>query len=272
MTLPEAIICGVIQGATEFLPVSSSGHLALLHGIFGMSSPEESVVFDIMLHLATLVCVFTVYYKDIFALVPSFFKMLGKLFTGKAKEFTPTERFALAVVIATLPLAVGIFAADTAEKVAGNVRLIGIILILNGLMLLLGDKAGKRLKTAGELSGGNALVIGLFQLAAIFPGLSRSGATITGGMFCGLSREDAVRFSFILSIPAIIGANIAGLGGLAGAPVERSELAFYAVGMICAAVTGFAALKLIKYLSRKRNFGIFAYYCFALGAAAVIFG
>lgn len=272
MTLPEAIIGGIVQGATEFLPVSSSGHLAILHGIFGMSSPEESITFDILLHLATLVTVFIVYAKDIFELIPAFFRMVGKLFTGRAKEFTPTERFALALVIATLPLAAALFLNDYAEMITSNIKIIGAILIFNGIVLLISDKVGKRNKSAGELTCGNAVVIGLFQLAAITPGLSRSGSTITGGLICGLRREDAVKFSFILSIPAIIGANITKIDDFIANPVSGGDILNYGIGMVFAAVTGFAALKLLSYIANKKSFGIFSYYCFGVGLSAIIFG
>lgn len=272
MTFIEALIGGILQGVTEFLPVSSSGHLALLHGIFGMSDPGEYALFDIMLHLATLCAVFFIYGKEIVSLIPAFFKMIGKLFSGRAKELLPKERFALYLVISTVPLAGALIIADTAEKVSGSVRLVGLILIFNGLLLLLGDIVGKRNKDISSLGIGGAISVGLFQFAAILPGLSRSGSTITGGLFCGLTREEAVKYSFILSVPAIIGANLAGAAGIVGDAVPKGELPVYTVGMIAAAITGFLSLKLIGRIAKKRNFGIFAYYCFAVGLAAVIFG
>ena len=272
MSIIEALICGIVQGLTEFLPVSSSGHLAIFHSLLGMSDISNNVTFDIMLHLATLCAVFCVYYEDIFKLIPAFFTMSGKFLRGRIKDFSPNERFAAYIVLATIPLAGALIISDAAENVASNVRAVGVILIINGVLLVLGDKVGKKNKTADRLGVGGALGVGTFQLAAVLPGLSRSGSTITGGMMFGLGREEAVKFSFILSIPAIIGANVKKVPQMFSSGVDRASAAVYAVGMFAAAITGFAALKLIKYIANKKSFGIFAYYCFAAGLAAVIFG
>lgn len=272
MTLLEAVICGIVQGAAEFLPISSSGHLALLHAMFGISSPEACVTFDVMLHLATLAAVVCVYSKDVLSLVKAFFTMTGKLFSGRAKELTGTENFALYIIVATLPLGLAFFARDAVTGLVASPRAVGIFLIANGFVLLIGDRAGKGCATAESLGAGRALVVGAFQLAAVVPGLSRSGMTVTGGTLCGLERAQAVRFSFIMSIPAILGANIMNVAEIIKTPVERSQLGIYAVGMIIAAVTGFFALKLVDFIARKGRFSIFSIYCFAVGAAAVIFG
>lgn len=272
MTLTEAVICGIIQGAAEFLPISSSGHLALLHAMFGLTDPESCVTFDVMLHLATLAAVICVYSNDIFLLVKAIFTMPAKLLTGRAKELSGTERFALYILVATVPLGFAFFLEDAVTGVAASPKIIGAVLIFNGFMLLLGDRAGKGNMSAEQLGIPKAIAIGAFQLAAIVPGLSRSGTTITGGLVCGLDREQAVRFSFIMSVPAIIGANLVSAVRMVDTPVESSLLGVYAVGMIFAAVTGFFALKLINYIAEKKKFGIFSFYCFAVGGAAVIFG
>lgn len=272
MSIIEALICGIVQGLTEFLPVSSSGHLAILHSLLGMRDVESNVTFDIMLHLATLCAVFCVYYEDIFKLIPAFFSMVRKLLRGKRKELLPNERFAAYIVAATVPLSGALILSDVAESVASSVRAVGLILIINGALLILGDKLGKKIKPADRLGVKGALGVGVFQLAAVLPGLSRSGSTITGGLLFGLRREDAVKFSFILSIPAIIGANVKKVPEAFSAGVDRASLTACAVGMLAAALTGFAALKFIKYIANKKNFGIFAYYCFAAGLAAVILG
>ena len=182
MTLIEAVICGIVQGAAEFLPISSSGHLSLLHSLFGIADPEACLTFDIMLHLATLAAVVCVYSKDVFSLIGAFFTMLGKLFSGRARELSGTERFALYIIFATVPLAFAFFIKDGALGVAANPRAIGILLIINGLVLLLGDRLGRGKRRAEELGAGRAFAVGAFQLAAVVPGLSRSGMTITGGL------------------------------------------------------------------------------------------
>ena len=272
MTLIEAIICGIVQGAAEFLPISSSGHLALLHAMFGLSDPETCMTFDVMLHLATLAAVVCVYSRDVLALIKAFFTIIGKIFSGRGKELTGTERFALYIVVATLPLGLAFFAKDAVTGVAATPRVVGILLLINGFVLLIGDRAGRGCATAESLGAGRALAVGAFQLAAVVPGLSRSGMTVTGGLVCGLERTQAVRFSFIMSIPAILGANIMNVAEIIKTPVERSQLGIYAVGMIFAAVTGFFALKLVDFIARKNKISLFAIYCFAVGTAAVIFG
>lgn len=271
MTLTEAVVCGIIQGVAEFLPISSSGHLALLHAMFGLTDPESCVTFDVMLHLATLAAVICVYSNDIFSLIKAVFTMPAKLFTGKAKELSGAERFALYIIVATVPLGLAFFIEDAVTGIAASPRLIGMALIINGFMLLLGDRAGKGNRSAEELGAKRALAVGMFQLAATIPGLSRSGTTMTGGLICGLDRGQAVRFSFIMSVPAIIGANVVSAVRMINSPVESSQLGIYAVGMLFAAVTGFFALKLLNFIARKKKLGIFSVYCFAVGGAAVIF-
>ncbi len=275
MDLLSAIFYGLIQGITEFLPISSSGHLNILHNIFGMETAEaSSLTFDILLHLATLVAVFIMYYKDIFALVPAAFSLIGKVFKGKFKlsEYTETERFVLFILIATLPLVVVVFIKDWVELLSGSTKIIGAILIFNGLVLFISDKLSKGNKGIGDIKPRNALMVGLCQLCAVVPGLSRSGSTITGGLMQGLSREVAVKFSFILSIPAIIGANVFSIPDILETPIPSSDVLPYIVGMIAAALSGIAAMKILTYISRKANFRFFSYYCFAVGLVAVIFG
>ena len=171
-----------------------------------------------------------------------------------------------------MPLGLAFFARDAVTGLVASPRAVGIFLIANGFVLLIGNRAGKGCATAESLGAGRALAVGAFQLAAVVPGLSRSGMTVTGGTLCGLERAQAVRFSFIMSIPAILGANIMNVAEIIKTPVERSQLGIYAVGMIIAAVTGFFALKLVDFIARKGRFSIFSIYCFAVGAAAVIFG
>lgn len=273
MTLIEAIVCGILQGVTEFLPVSSSGHLALAHALFGLESSESYLTFDILLHLATLIVVFVFYYKEIFSLIPAFFTMLGKVFRGKfsLSEYSKNERLVILLIISTLPLVVAFWLEDFVAVVTGYTRAVGAILICNGILLFISDRfAGRGHKE--ELSPLGALGVGLFQLAAVFPGLSRSGSTISGGLLFGLDRKEAVKFSFILSVPAILGANIFNIPDAMKTEISKSELSYYLIGMACAMVCGFAAMKLLIYISEKSKFGFFAYYCVAVGLLAVIFG
>lgn len=274
MTLLEAIVCGIIQGLTEFLPVSSSGHLALAHALFGLESSESYLTFDILLHLATLIVVFVVYYKEIFSLIPAFFTMIGKVFRGRfsLSEYTATERCVILLIIATLPLAAAFWLEDLVSAVAGYTRAVGLILIVNGILLFVSDRLAGRGGRREELSPAGALGVGVFQLCAVFPGLSRSGSTISGGLLFGLDRTEAVKFSFILSVPAILGANIFNIPDALAAEISKSELSYYLAGMLCAMVCGFAAMKLLLYISKKSRFGFFAYYCIAVGALTAVFG
>lgn len=274
MTLLEAIVCGIIQGLTEFLPVSSSGHLAIAHSLFGMETAESYLTFDILLHLATLIVVFVVYYKEIFSLIPAFFTMLGKVFRRKFSfaDYTKSERCVVLLIIATLPLIAAFFIEDMVEVIAGYTRAVGIILIFNGILLWISDRFAGRQGRREELTPAGALGVGLFQLAAVFPGLSRSGSTISGGMLFGLDREEAVKFSFILSVPAILGANIFNIPEAVSAEIPKSELWYYLAGMACAMICGFVAMKLLLYISKKSKFGFFAYYCMIVGLLAAVLG
>lgn len=272
MTVMEALLCGLLQGAAEFLPISSSGHLALFHAFFGGEAfSGADLTFDILLHLATLFAVFIVYFKNIIALIPAFFTLCKKLLRGKfsVSEYSAEERTLVCLFFGTLPLAAALFIKDAVETAASYPKIIGALLILNSVMLLFGDRGcGK--KELPSLKSGQACAVGLFQLLAVFPGLSRSGATIAGGSLMGLSREEAVRFSFLLSIPAVLGANITNISALG--EISRASLPLYALGMAAALVSGLAAIKLLIFISKKSNFRIFACYCALLGAVSLLFG
>ncbi|MBQ7125331.1 MAG: undecaprenyl-diphosphate phosphatase [Clostridia bacterium] len=275
MSILSAIFYGIIQGLTEFLPISSSGHLAIVQNIFGGKNVEADYFsFSILLHLATLATVLVVYYKDIFPMIPAFFRIVGKIFKGKFRfsECNSQEKMVICLIIATLPLAAALFINDYVEVVSSNVKLVGGILIFNGIVLFISDLISKGKKGLDEMKPKNAVVVGLCQLFAIFPGLSRSGSTITGARLCGFTREFAVKFSFILSVPAILGANILEIPSLVKNPVPSADIPAYILGMAAAALTGFAAMKLLSYISKKSNFRIFSYYSVIVGILAVIFG
>ncbi len=275
MNIFLAIFYGIIQGIAEFLPISSSAHLAIAQNLFGMENLEAShFTFDILLHLGTLIAVFIVYYKDIFELVPAVFSMFGKVFKGKFKlsEYTESERFVIFVIIATLPLVAAVFVKDYIEILGGYTKIIGGILLLNGLLLFISDKLERGTVTLENAKPKNALFVGLCQMCAIVPGLSRSGSTITGGLLMGFKREFAVKFSFILSIPAIIGANLLSVADIFENPIPSTNIVPYIAGTIAAAVVGILAMKTLIYISKKSNFRMFSYYCFVVGILAIIFG
>jgi undecaprenyl-diphosphatase len=273
MGVIEAIIYGIIQGIAEFLPISSSGHLALAQNFFGTQT-ENGFAFGVALHLATLVSVCVVFRKDVFSLFKGFFSLMKKLFTGKLGQGLDSgEKLFLMLCIATLPLIpVKLLGLDeTVEAISGISWMIGILLIVNGVMLFVSD----RLKSA-DISAENGgylrpLGVGVVQaLVGIMPGISRSGSTITGGRIFGFSREEAVRFSFLMSIPAILGACVTELPDLFAEGVTADMLMPVIVGAVTAAVVGFFAIKLLQYISRNKGFAVFSVYCVIIGAAAII--
>lgn len=286
-----AIIYGIIQGVAEFLPISSSGHLALFQSIFKLGGTDDYFTFNIMLHLGTLAAVFVVYRKDIFPLVPAFFRVVKKLFTGKlwvrvcddgaetadgkkgrlrlnADQF---ERLVILVIIGTLPLLLTVFFNDYVSLLSAYPKVIGGILIFNGVVLFISDRLSRGNKGLDDATVKDGFLVGLCQTIAVFPGLSRSGSTITAGLLCGFDREFAVKYSFILSIPAIIGAGVLEIPDVLSESVASADILPYVLGTLTAAIVGFAAMKLLMYISKKSNFTFFAYYCWAVGLVTVIF-
>ncbi len=277
MTIWESIIYGIIQGLTEFLPVSSSGHLALLQAIFGNDFGDNSLSFSVLLHLGTLLAVFIVYAKDIWELICSFFTLCGKLIHKKHKlsDFTVSERMVIFVLIATLPLIPAALLDKLVAAISGYVWAVGIILILNAVMLYMSDRLAKENVYPEDVKPRNALFVGIVQVFAILPGLSRSGSTITAGLSQGFRREYAVKFSFILSIPAILGACVLELPDFISETASNSDTALfltYLAGALAAMIVGILAIKLLIMISKKSNFRVFSYYCGAVGALALVFG
>lgn len=272
MTILYAVICGLIQGLAEFLPISSSGHLALFHNIFGQMDPESIVSFDVLLHMGTLVAVFVVFYKDIFPLIPAFFTMLGKVFRGRFRlnEYTRNERMVIMVILGCIPLVIGAVLSDYVTAVSNYTWAIGIFLIINAVVLFVSDSLAKGGVNADNVKPRNAVIVGLCQLFAILPGISRSGSTITGGLTQRFDREFAVKYSFILSIPAILGAFVLDIGDMTAIP--KADVLPYIIGTAVAFAAGVCAMKLLVYISKKSNFRVFSYYCAVVGIAAVIFG
>ena len=266
----QAVIFGIIQGLTEFLPVSSSGHLALAHNFFGVES-ESSIGFVVLLHLATLLSVCLVFYKDILLIIKGFFTLLIKLFTGRLKQgLEYGEKLFLMLIIASVPLIPISFLADRIEYISSISWVIGLLLILNGGMLFVADKMVKSTDDLSRSDYQKPFFIGLFQVFGVLPGISRSGSTITGGLLFGLNRQDAVKFSFLMSIPAILGACVFKLPNFFSEGLEENMLLPAIAGAITAALVGFLAIKLLQYLARNRSFSGFSIYCIFMGMTAII--
>ncbi|MBO5870213.1 MAG: undecaprenyl-diphosphate phosphatase [Clostridia bacterium] len=273
MGIFEAIIYGIIQGIAEFLPISSSGHLALAQNFFGTET-SGTFAFNIALHLATLVSVCVVFRKDVLVLINAVFSLIKKLFTGKLKEGLDNgEKLFLMLCVATLPLIpVKLLGLDESVEALSSISwAIGMLLIINGVMLVISDRlsGGK----ANAENGGfvRPLGVGIMQaMIGILPGISRSGSTITGGRILGYTREEAVRFSFLMSIPAILGACVSELPDMFAEGFDSGMILPILAGAITAAVVGFFAIKLLQYLTKNKSFTFFAVYCVIIGVAAII--
>ncbi|HJC01052.1 MAG TPA: undecaprenyl-diphosphate phosphatase [Candidatus Flavonifractor merdavium] len=266
---------GIIQGVAEFLPISSSGHLALFQTFFGMENVEEKYMFfTVLLHFGTLISVCVVYWRDIADMIREFFLGIAALAGRKDTGVTPppARRMVMLIIIATLPLFIMVLLQDAINQLFSNSIMVSCALMATGFILFFSDRLAKGHKTARNATVVDALIVGCGQALAVIPGLSRSGTTISVGMLRGFDRSFAVRFSFLLSLPAILGANVLEIKDAveAGFPVE--ELPMYLVGVAVAAVVGYFAIRLVKSLADKGKFGKFAYYCWAVGLGSLIAG
>lgn len=271
MSIFEAIVCGITQGACEFLPISSSGHLALLHGLLGFTAGESNALFDVLLHLGTLFSVMVIYGKDIFKMIRAVPSLFIKAVSGRlrADSMSESERVLLALFFATLPILAAVFVKDEVELLSAYPRAVGALLIINGVVLIAGELIKHKEGSCRSLGALPSLGIGLFQLAAVMPGLSRSGMTMTGGRVFGLSREESVRFSFLMSIPAIIGANVLSISDAASSGVDMGMPVLVA-GVASAAIAGALSIWIIKRISRCKKLYFFGIYCIAVGIIAAV--
>lgn len=268
----SSIFLGLVQGVAEFLPISSSGHLALFQTFFGME--EAGLFFDVLLHLGTLIAIFVYYWKDIVGLVKEFIRLVACLVSKDKRaqmgRLNPRGRMILMLIVATLPLFVVLPIKSKVEGLYSNTIFVGCALVVTGFVLFFSDRMARGKKTAKSATMLDALLVGVGQAIAVVPGLSRSGTTISAGLLRGYSRKFAVRFSFLLSIPAVLGANILSIGEAVTSGIDASLLPGYLVGTIVAAVSGYFAIRLVNLLADKGKFGNFAYYCWGAGAAAVV--
>ncbi|MCD8376354.1 MAG: undecaprenyl-diphosphate phosphatase [Oscillospiraceae bacterium] len=270
MSYLEAIVLGFVQGVAEFLPISSSGHLSLLESWMGMEEPDN--LFNVLLHFATLVAVCIAYWGDVVGMVKEFFLGAGALISRKPMEkpVPPARRLVLMVIVATLPLVVVLPVEDRVEFLGSSTLFVGFALLATGVILFVSDRLSRGRRDVKTIRVRDALLVGCAQAVAVIPGLSRSGCTISAGMAVGLDRTFAVRFSFLLSLPAVLGATLLKVVSVAAEGVDASLLPMYIVGMIVAGVVGYFAICLVNLLAQKNKFGRFAYYCWAIGLVAVI--
>ena len=271
MSLIHSILLGLIQGVAEFLPISSSGHLAIAEQLLDMEGASEIPgFFDVLLHLGTLVAVFVAYWPEIWEMIQEFFRGIGDLVRGTTPTpVPPARRMILLVIVGTLPLFVILPFKDWIEGLSSNLYVVGGALLVTGCLLFASDRVRKGHKNERSTRLTDTLLVGAAQALATCPGLSRSGTTITAGCFLGFERKFAVRYSFILSIPAVLGANILSLKDALGGDVVWKDVPVYLAGVVVAAVVGYACIRLLKMIADKGKFGAFAYYCWAVGLLTV---
>lgn len=273
MNLLDVIIQAVIQGLTEFLPVSSSGHLSVIQHITGYTG-DSALILMIVLHLGTLAAVFAAFWKTIWGMIKEFFLAIGDIFTGKFswREMNAERRMMIMVIIATLILVPVYFFKDffTAREGDGDIIFEGLAFLFTAVMLFLSDTC-RGTKTGEQMKVKDAVTIGLFQCVALFPGVSRSGSTTAAGLFCGLDKKTAVSFAFILGIPAILGGSVLEIGDALSSDMEFDWIAL-GIGFVVSAAVGFLAIKLVKWLLDKDRFKIFGVYTAILGVLCVLGG
>jgi undecaprenyl-diphosphatase len=272
LSLLSSFLLGLIQGISEFLPISSSGHLSIAQNLLGLSAVgEEHLFFDVLLHLGTLVAVFIAYWNDIVEMILEFFRAISDLIHHRTtKQTPPARRLMIMVILGTLPLFVILPFKDAVESLYYNTVFIGCALLVTGTLLFISDRVRRGRKNEKTATVLDTLIVGAAQAVAVCPGISRSGATICVGTYLGFDRTYAVRYSFLLSIPAVLGANLLDFVDVIKAGgIDTSMLPIYLVGIATAAVSGYLSIRLIRYIADKGRFGWFAAYCVLAGAATL---
>lgn len=275
MSLIQSIILGLVQGLSEFLPISSSGHLAVLQYFMGIDA-DNVLVFTVMLHFGTLIAIFVAYWGDIVALVKELVATLKDIFTGKGLQMNKNEtrRLGVMIVISTIPTAlIGLLFNDFFESLYSNMAAIGIGLLITGTCLCYAEKRGGGEKGVAEMRIRDAIAIGLCQGVAICPGISRSGSTMVGGLVSKFNRPHAVRYAFLISIPSVLGAFIMELPKALGAvsTTGNASIGVLIAGVVIAAVSGYLAIRVMINAVINKKLMYFAYYTWIVGAALVIY-
>lgn len=275
MTYLTSAFLGLVQGITEFLPISSSGHLAILQILFHLNYSESSnLFFTVLLHLGTLAAVIVYYWHDIVGMFLEFFRGIKVLCTPSeyGKPIPPARRLVFLVIVGCLPLFLVLPVKSYIEALNNNIFFVGCALIVTGLILFFSDRFAQGHDNEKTASIPSVLLVGIAQAVATLPGISRSGSTIAAGMALGYDRRYAVRFSFLLSLPAVIGANLLDLHDAVSMGIDSSLMSIYLVGVLVAAVSGYFAIRVVNVVADKGKFGKFAYYCWAVGLLAIIGG
>lgn len=300
MSLIEAILMGIIQGLTEFLPVSSSGHLALFKILFGVET-ETGMLFDVLLHFGTLLAICAVYYKDIARMIVEgiaiikngainlaiFFRNVFLRFKNvfRKKKLNDKEldlgeyhrvinsnyrKFVMLVIVSTIPTGIiGVIGKDVVEMASEILIVPGICLVVTAILLFVADSIKDGNKGPKEIGYSNAFIIGIVQGIATLPGISRSGSTITACLLSGFGRSFAVKYSFIMSIPAVLGAMVLELFEFSALDLTAGEITGYVIGMLIAGIVGYICIKTMLVVVRKKKFKFFAIYCLVVGIISI---
>jgi undecaprenyl-diphosphatase len=264
----QAIVLGVVQGLTEFLPVSSSGHLLLGQYFLGLDQDRFGLPFDVALHLGTLVAVVIYFWRDLLRMAGAFVRSLSP---GGRDLADPDQRLAYLILASTIPAAlIGFFLEGFFEEAVRSPWVVVFNLVLVGVLFIVGEAVGSRTRRADKLRFVEALGIGLAQATALVPGVSRSGATITLGLFLGLRREEAARFSFLMSVPIIAGAGSLQLAEAAAEGMDRSQAAIFVAGFVSSALVGYLAIRFFLRFVVHHSLRAFAYYRFGLAAVVAV--
>lgn len=266
LELLEAIFLGVVQGLTEFLPISSSGHLLLVQYFLGLNQERFGLSFDVALHMGTLLAVISFFWRDLIHMARAVLHL-----PGAGANSIPDRRLGYLVIVSSVPAAMlGFFFQDFFSRTVRSPWVVAFDLAAVGVLFIIAEAVGRKTEPASKLSFPGAVAIGLAQAAALVPGVSRSGATITLGLFFGLRREEAARFSFLMSVPIIGGAGLLELAKVISAGMDATEIALFAVGFVVSAIVGYLTIKFFLSFVAHYSLRTFAYYRFALAAVVVV--
>ncbi len=263
MDILQSFLLGLIQGLTEFLPISSSGHLALGRFFLGADT-EVGITFEVVVHFGTLCSIVIYYKKELYDLIKAGFSFLG---APAAKKDDPQVKVILFILVSMIPaLIVGFTLKDYVEEIFMTPVFVCGMLIVTGFILFM-TKFAK--DPQGEVTLGKSFLIGIAQAFAMIPGISRSGSTISTALYLGIKREDAANFSFLMVIPVIAGAMLLQMGEAIETGINSSEIISLVVGFFTAFISGYYALKYLIIILKKKGFHYFAYYCWVVGVAGL---
>lgn len=268
MTIFQSIILGIVQGLTEFLPISSSGHLVLVPEFLNWHiPPNEAFIFNVLVQMATLIGVIAYFWMELVRIFWGFIKSIIRKDYWQADD----ARLGWLIIIATIPAGViGFLIKDVVEAAFASPKAVGIFIIITALMLLMVERITKQYRSLNQLNWKDALIIGFFQALAIFPGISRSGSTICGGMIQRLQRKDAAKFSFLLSIPIMLAAGLLEIIDLFQTPDVSQLLPVFLPGFFAAALTGYLSIRWLLTFLNRHKLDIFSIYLIVIGLITII--